>query len=74
MTFRDSSQGPADYPAQSRHTCPKCEGHLSRVPRRAIDRLMSFFQPVQRYRCNSFTCQWEGNLRAIKGTADLNTK
>lgn len=44
-------------------TCPQCGAQLVRIPRRAIDRLVSAFWPVRRYRCNDFQCQWEGNLR-----------
>jgi hypothetical protein len=28
-----------------------------------VDRLVSIFYPVHRYRCRSFVCNWEGNLR-----------
>jgi len=36
---------------------------LTRIRRRHIDRLISVFWGVWRYRCNNFQCQWEGNLR-----------
>lgn len=51
------------YTSASRHTCPKCSALLVRMPRRAIDRFLSRFVPVQRYRCERFVCQWQGNLR-----------
>lgn len=44
-------------------TCPKCGCPAQRVPRRLIDRLLSRFTPVERYRCLSPACVWEGNLR-----------
>jgi uncharacterized membrane protein YeaQ/YmgE (transglycosylase-associated protein family) len=49
--------------------CPQCRrsgssGHLMRVHRRFIDRVMSLFRPLRRYRCQSRDCDWEGNLPA----------
>ena len=35
-----------------------------RVRRRQMDTISSIFVPVHRYRCGSFSCQWEGNLPA----------
>jgi hypothetical protein len=35
---------------------------LARVHRRLIDRVISVFWSVRRYRCETFSCQWEGNL------------
>ncbi len=46
-----------------RQTCPICEGPLYRVRRRAIDKFISLFYEVRRYRCLSPVCVWEGNLR-----------
>jgi len=43
--------------------CPLCHGSLNRIPRRFIDLVFSLFTPVQRYRCRSLRCDWEGNLR-----------
>lgn len=43
--------------------CPRCKGLVYRIPRRFPDRVLSFFVPVQRYRCRSWACRWEGNLR-----------
>jgi hypothetical protein len=34
-----------------------------RVPRRLVDRCVSLVFPVQRYKCLSPECLWEGNLR-----------
>jgi len=38
-------------------------GSTNRIPRRLVDRLLSIFTPVCRYRCRSMICGWEGNLR-----------
>src|SRR4051794_8172405 len=50
--------------------CPLCQGRISRVPRRAIDKLISRVSYRQRYRCASYTCGWEGNLRVGKPQRD----
>jgi len=42
--------------------CPLCNSSLNRIPRRFIDLAFSLFTPLQRYRCRSFRCDWEGNL------------
>jgi hypothetical protein len=44
-------------------TCPRCKGPAIRIPRRWVDLLMSAFISVNRYRCPSTECGWEGNLR-----------
>ena len=49
--------------------CPLCGAELMRIPRRPIDRLTSIFGEHHRFRCERFSCQWEGNLRA-DGTAE----
>jgi len=43
--------------------CPVCNASTHRISRRFIDRLLSIFMPVRRYRCQSMKCTWEGNLR-----------
>jgi len=43
--------------------CPLCHGTMNRIPRRFVDLVLSMFIPVRRYRCRSFDCDWEGNLR-----------
>lgn len=43
--------------------CPLCDGPLIRTSRRPIDRVLSIVTPLQRFRCPSFNCQFEGNLR-----------
>lgn len=50
--------------------CPWCQGELLCEPRRVVDRLLSLFHPVKRYRCNSFHCQWIGNLPRRHGDDD----
>jgi len=45
------------------HACPVCQGALQRTWRRPVDRFLGHFVPLQRYRCATFTCQWEGNIR-----------
>lgn len=52
-----------DYVSATRHACPVCGKALVRTPRRAIDYLISKFVPVQRFRCERFSCQWQGNIR-----------
>lgn len=52
----------ADCVGNARLTCPRCRGNLIRRPRRLIDRLYSLFTPVQRYRCDRFSCRWIGNI------------
>lgn len=42
--------------------CPRCQAVAYRVRRRWIDRLISLFRPVRRYRCHEFRCDWEGNI------------
>lgn len=44
--------------------CPQCDGPVERVRRHFIDRLVSLFRPVHRYRCREkgWSCDWEGNL------------
>lgn len=59
--------GNADYVAVSKHQCPACQGYLIRTPRRSVDRVLSLFLPVLRYRCQRFSCQWHGNLRMDRG-------
>lgn len=47
--------------------CPLCQWKLIRQRRRVVDRLWSLVQPVRRYRCENFSCQWVGNI-ATAGT------
>ncbi len=40
--------------------CPECAGELHRIHRHGLDRLISIFVPVRRYRCASKGCSWSG--------------
>lgn len=35
-----------------------------------VDRLHSLFQPIKRYRCQNFACQWVGNFASPKVDQD----
>ncbi len=63
MSVRLQNPSEPDYVRNSQHACPHCGKPLDRVRRRLIDRLVSLFAPVRRYRCRNFSCRWEGNLR-----------
>jgi len=43
-------------------SCPRCGASLIRVHRRPVDRLVSLFKPMRRYRCSGPECEWTGNL------------
>jgi hypothetical protein len=47
----------------SKRRCPDCDGPLTQTPRRLVDRAMSVFVSMHRYRCPNFLCTFEGNLR-----------
>jgi len=51
--------------ARDRH-CPRCAGAITRVRRRAIDRVIALIFPRHRYRCRSLQCGWEGTLPFTK--------
>lgn len=53
----------ADYSDQ-KCVCPRCNGKVYRISRRAVDLLLSMFTSLSRYRCRSMECGWEGNLRS----------
>ena len=53
--------------------CPLCSGVTERVSRHFIDRLLSLFMPVSRYRCRSSSCTWEGALRPRSSQAPAKT-
>lgn len=46
--------------------CPRCNCTVYRVPRRFVDRLLSPFMRIFRYRCDAMDCNWEGNLRVTR--------
>jgi hypothetical protein len=44
--------------------CPRCKGAIIRIRRTPLDRFLSLFVPLRRYRCVAIGCGWEGSLRA----------
>jgi len=46
--------------------CPRCDGVVHRISRRSMDRLLSLFSPVWRYRCRDRRCEWEGRVRVSR--------
>ena len=63
MTTQSQMKEPGYFGTGAGHECPLCNAALLRTARRPMDRFLSRFVAVQRYRCVSFTCQWEGNFR-----------
>lgn len=55
------SPPPWRYEEGARAPCPRCGGPTRRIRRRAADRMWSLLRPVQRYRCHSPPCGWQGN-------------
>lgn len=49
--------------AKRKMSCPRCGGSIYRIRRRFVDRVISLFTAVRRYRCTDCDCRWEGNLR-----------
>jgi small-conductance mechanosensitive channel len=47
-------------PSLTEITCPVCGGELRRVRRTLLDRVISQFVPVRRYRCKNLDCRWTG--------------
>ncbi|MCU0500733.1 MAG: hypothetical protein MUC51_03025 [Anaerolineae bacterium] len=47
--------------------CPRCGGELQRVHRNAIDRAISVFVSVRRYRCANRDCGWAGRRVSPSG-------
>lgn len=56
-----SHPGPSAFRADSL-PCPDCGAALVRVHRHLLDRWVSVFRSVHRYRCTSRTCHWAGLL------------
>ena len=52
----------SSYRYASNKQCPLCGGRLIRTPRRLQDRLWSLMEPMMRFRCDRFSCQWVGNI------------
>lgn len=64
MQTHSSTEPPGPSATRFRgRACPMCSGNTERVARRFLDRLLSLFMPVSRYRCRSAACTWEGALR-----------
>jgi len=40
--------------------CPVCGGYLRRTHRQFLDRVISVFVPMARYRCSNQDCRWSG--------------
>jgi len=40
--------------------CPRCDGNIHRIHRHTVDRLISLYVPVRRYRCANDECRWQG--------------
>ena len=59
--FPDDRAHSANGPA-----CARCNGLVYRIPRRFADKILSMFLLVHRYRCRSWSCGWEGLLRATE--------
>jgi len=51
-------------PSLTTSSCPDCGGEIHRVHRHALDRWISFYVPVHRYRCSNRECEWAG-LRVV---------
>ena len=50
-------------PTSTSHACPRCGKDIERTGRRTIDRALSIFVPVLRFRCTAAVCEWEGNIK-----------
>jgi hypothetical protein len=53
----------------SHHLCPVCGSSLRQSHRRSVDRLISKFYRVHRYRCSNAECRWEGLLHSKRQKA-----
>jgi hypothetical protein len=49
--------------------CPECGDLLTWIPRRGVDRVLSLFVSLSRFRCPNVLCLWEGNLRSQRSQA-----
>lgn len=69
LATADCSHSSTYGPSAGMPVCPLCQGGLMRIGRRPVDRFASWFTPARRYRCVSFHCQWEGNVRRLRDAA-----
>lgn len=53
-------------PALAVVQCPRCGGHIHRIHRSRLDRVISCVVPVRRYACAAVNCHWKG-LRVGRG-------
>ena len=72
MTTPVHGPGFTIYQGAAAKQCPECAGDLLRASRLPLDRLRSMFNPVYRYRCPNFACQWRGSL-PVDGSAGVRT-
>lgn len=56
----------AEYGNKGFGTCPVCGCGTNRIPRRTVDKVISWFYPVERYYCLNPACSWEGVIKAEK--------
>jgi hypothetical protein len=64
LTMRRPDAGaPGCVFGASKRRCPDCDGTLTQTPRRLVDRALSVFVSMHRYRCPNLLCAFEGNLR-----------
>ena len=66
MTTQATVPQSVRYSRAGKKPCPQCNAGLFRIPRHMTDRVTGLVVPVHRYRCDSFTCQWEGTLRVTR--------
>lgn len=66
MQTESSLRPPGGTLHDRQDTCPLCHWKLIRQRRRPVDRLWSLIQPVKRYRCENFSCQWVGNVASAR--------
>lgn len=57
-----------NHPSLAAISCPRCGGPIHRIHRKPLDRLISLYVPVRRYRCHNSACAWRG-LRVGKHQA-----
>ena len=43
--------------------CPRCGAWANRIRRRPVDRVVSIFGTVWRFRCSNAECNWRGTVR-----------
>lgn len=56
------------------HHCPACGAELERAHRSPLDRWVSLFRSVHRYRCTGVACGWEGLLGSTDAAHEHGTR